>query len=153
MRFDVENALTQAVIDYLASVVSDETKTGAPIVGFSDPMTYTDEGDRIVVMVPDADVDFAADGNFSAMVEVGVKTLLQQSKLAVSVNVHFARVNDVRDKLAPSDLDERVQAKAPVGMVLDFIGKKRHFMTSAKTDFWIYSATSFQVQGHFTTQT
>lgn len=158
MRYDVEIAVSDILTAYLKALAS--TKPGqildpsaCPIVTFYDPMSV-DDADRVTVMVPNAETDAANPGNFSATVDIGLKTLWTQATLKNSFKRHFARVNDIRDKIMPKDIVERMTPYFVAGAVINYVQPRRDFDTHiAQANVnWIYSGTKFVVNGYFTTE-
>ena len=146
VRFDVENALNCAVIGYLKSTVADSTQGQAPIVGFYDPMSYTDEGSRIIVMTPDVQTAVTQTG-FAATVEIGVRSQWAQTTLKADMDAHFARVNDVRSCLLAPDITAQMGTVAPSGLIIEQVRPARKYSTSAKLENWIVSFTELTIQG------
>jgi len=156
MRYDVEMASSQMFADYLNALCSTAAgqimnKEGCPIVTFYDPMSV-DDADRVTVMVPNAFTDSPDPGCFTATISIGLKTLWTQPNIKNDFCKHFARLTDVRDKLMPNDLFNRIQPYIPPGISLNFIERRKQFEThiaesSAAT--WIYSGTTFSISGYF----
>ncbi|MEI8289578.1 MAG: hypothetical protein WCH99_08890 [Verrucomicrobiota bacterium] len=157
MRYDIEIASAQLFADYLNALcsVADgyvmEAKK-CPIVTFFDPMSV-DDADRCTVMCPDADIDIADTGRFKATMDIGLKKLWAQPTIKADFDVHFQRVQDVRDKLMPIDIVTRLKPFLPDGMVIDFVQPRRQFKTHIAESTqakWIYSGTMFDIEGYFT---
>lgn len=156
MRYDVEMAASQLFADYLEALCSTGAgqimdPNGCSIVTFFDPMSIADD-DRVVVMVPNAVTDSPDPGCFVATMDIGLKTLWAQATIANDFEVHFARLNDVRDKLMPVDLMNRLTPYLPDGMNLNFIQRSKQFSThiaESSTAKWIYSGTIFTISGYF----
>lgn len=159
MRYDIETVLAGAVTALLGSLVPKdiaclptETKTAnCLIVDFTDPMSI-DEANRIVALVPSAETGVEIGSEFTARIEVLVKSRWAKPTMAADYSAHNARVKSVRDKLMPVDLATRLDAKMPSGAKLDFASKRRSFSTRVYDNGWITSETAFTVNGHFTTE-
>lgn len=159
MRYDIEDSVTKIFADYLSVAAS--TAVGqvcdpnrCPIVTFFDPMSV-DDADRIVVRCPDAVTDPADMGRFSAEIEVGIKTLWTQVNIKKKFSEHHQRVNDIRDKLMAPSIIALLATVTPAGVALDFVHPRKHFKTHVAESTqakWIYSETSFSINGYFTGQ-
>ncbi len=147
---DLFQAYLQALCSTQAGYVMDATK--CPIVSFYDPMSI-DDADRLTVMCPHADTDMVDRGRFAATVEVGLKTLWKQPTIQNDFSVHRQRLNDVRDKLMPLDILDRLTPYLPAGIALDFVQPVKNFdmhIAESTRANWIYSGTKFGVTGFFT---
>jgi hypothetical protein len=157
MRYDIENAAADVVVAYLRSVVDAaiqnvDDKDGNPqsiIVTFYDPMSV-DEANRIVVRCPDGETMKESMANGGLSVEVGIKSQWKQPTIEADFEAHFARVAEVRDKLFPVDLIERLNAAAaaadpPItGIGIDYVAQGRKLYTDVR-EGWLYSETGFQM--------
>lgn len=162
MRYDVETAAATLFANYLNAVASTQPgyvldPAACPIVTFFDPMSVAD-ADRVVVMCPTATTDIPDAGRFQATMDIGVKTQWTQATITAQFKMHFARVNDVRDKLmlAPLALATALVPYLPQGMAVDFVQPQKHFSThiaESSTSKWIYSGTQLDIVGYFTAGT
>ena len=159
MRYDIETVLAGAVKDLLASLVPKEiaclpteAKTAnCLIVDFTDPMSI-DEANRIVAIVPSAETGAEIGCEFTARIEVLVKSRWAKPSMTADYAAHNARVKSVRDKLMTEDLAARLDGQMPTGAKLNFASKRRAFSTRVYDNGWMTSETAFTVNGHFTTE-
>lgn len=157
MRYDIEVASAKMFADYLEELCSTDVgqimdAKACPIVTFFDPMSV-DDADRLVVMCPDAVIDVNDRGCFAATIDIGIKTLWTQATIKKNFDIHFQRVNDVRDKLMPNDIIDRLTPFFPTGMVVNFVQPRRNFKThiaESSAAKWIYSSSVFDINGYFT---
>lgn len=150
MRYDAEIVVSQAVVDYLRSIVDLDIQAVSPVVTFFDPMSV-DEANRVVVFAPAGETNVEAAGHFGLEVECGLKSRWAQPSVAEDFQGHFERVNEVRDKICPADLLDRINAQMPSGAALDFVNPGRTFTTAIRQG-WIYSESRFRVSGFFKTE-
>lgn len=158
MRYDIEKAASDMFTDYLKALCSTQAgqvmdPNGCQIVTFYDPMSI-DDADRLTVMVPDSETDAPDPGCFSATVDIGLKTLWTQPTVKDDFCKHFARLNDVRDKLIlqPADILTRISPYIPPGIELNRIQPRKKFSThiaESTAAKWIYSGTTFIINGYF----
>lgn len=155
MRYDIENAAAAVVVAYLRSIVDPAVhlvkgrgdEYFSIIVAFYDPMSV-DEANRIIVQCPNGETMPESMANGSMTVEVGIKSQWTQKTIVADFAAHFARVAEVRDKLFPSDLIERLNAAAaaavpPItGIGIDYVAQGRKLHTDVRED-WIYTETGF----------
>ena len=97
----------------------------------------------------------SSDLRFTALIDVGLKTLWTQATIAKDFKKHRERLNDVRDKLMPLDIITRLTPYLPCGMVVDFVQPKKQFETHVAESTqakWIYSGTKFEINGFFSSQ-
>jgi len=152
MRYDVEIVAAQTFTGFLQAVASTQPgqlldPTACPIVNFFDPMDV-DDADRVTVDVENADTDDTDSGRFEADVSIGVKTLWHQPSIGADMLLHFARLNDVRDKLMTANLVTLLAAYAPAGVVIDAVEHKKRLKSGKFKMFW-FSQTIVTVKGFF----
>jgi hypothetical protein len=157
MRYDLEFAASELFSKYLQNLCSTAVgqimdSKACPIVTFYDPMSI-DDADRLTVMSTSGDTDIYDRGRFTALIDVGLKTLWTQATIQADFKRHRERLNDVRDKLMPLDIITRLQPFLPDGMNVDFVQPKKQYETHVAESTqakWIYSCTKFEVNGFFT---
>lgn len=149
MRWDLEIPMAAIVTNYLRAIVDTAIQADCMIVDFTDPMSL-DAAHRVVIACTRGSTDADSPGNGEITVETTIKSLWAQATLQADFSAHFARVNEVRDKLMPSDLVDRLNAFAPSGLVIDYVQPKRDFDTSIKVDTWIVGTFNFVVNYHQT---
>jgi hypothetical protein len=150
MRHDIEYALAETFKDYLTAKLDAADFVFWPIVTLYDPMAI-DDANRVVCIVTDAELSEKQDGNFTAEIEIGVKTFWTQPDVATELAAHFDRVNQVRDVLSQSQEQflTDLAAVAPAGMTITFANRRKKLSTAVNEANY-YSTSTFTVHG-FTT--
>ena len=158
MRYDVETALSGLLVAYLGDLMDPALAcvppaTTAPclIVDFTDPMSI-DEANRIIVQVPTAKTTARMAGTWSARANVIARSRWTQATLKRDYAAHAERVNELRDKLCPADMVDRMAAYQPPGMTIVSVDPAREYSTRVFTNFWIESEAGFTVGGSFSHQ-
>jgi len=139
------------LVDYLVAVVAPAIQATCPAVSFFDPMSI-DEANRIVVDVPSVETNPASPGNIIVRADCVIKSQWAQPTYAADRAAHFERVNEVRDKLMPSDLRTRLALFAPDGIGIEYVQPRRQFSTTLR-EGWIVSDLNLTVQCYLTAQT
>lgn len=147
MRHDHERAICETVAAYLEGVLDAALIAAAPVVSFYDPMAL-DDADRITVICERGETKASQPGNFTAQVEVGVKTRLEQPDMANVISTHFERVNAVRDVFSVADPAGDVSAHNVAGIEVTHIESVRRFSTDMGSEVFIYSKLELTIHGN-----
>lgn len=150
MRLNPEYQLAIAFKLYLEDALDAADFASWPVVTWFDPMAI-DAGNRVVCLCQSARTHDTQTGNFSAEIEIGVRTDFAQPSVETDAASHFDRVGQVRDALGP--LPETIAAALAsfcnAGFTVSYVDSQRELTTEVNEDNF-YSATKLSVQCHAT---
>lgn len=152
MKYNVEYHIALAAKSYCETALDLGDFANCPVVTWFDPMAV-DDANRVVCICQSAASSPTAPGNFTAKIEIGVKTQWAQPSLESDMGTHFDRVNQVRDifNATQEDLIASLTAACPVGLAVTYINQDREYSTEVNEGNY-YSAISITVHCHATTE-
>lgn len=152
MKYNIEYQAAEAVKGYLTATLDAADFTSWPIVTWFDPMAI-DDASRVVCICQSATSHETGAGNFSADVEVGVRTNWNQPTVQADMASHFDRVAQVRDVLN-DDTDALVAgiaAQCAAGFTVSFVNVRREYATEVNEGNY-YSSVKLSIECHATTE-
>lgn len=150
MKLNPEYQLAVAFKAYLEDALDAADFTTWPVVTWFDPMAI-DAGNRVVCICQSARTHDTQTGNFSAEIEIGVRTEFAQPTVQTDTETHFDRVAQVRDALGPAvtTLADSLATFCNAGFTVSFVDSQRELTTEVNEDNF-YSATKLSVECHAT---
>lgn len=150
MRLNPEYQLAVAMKAYLEDALDAADFTDCPVVTWFDPMAI-DDGHRVVCICQTARTHDNQTGNFSAEIEVGVRTEWAQPTVQADTETHFDRVGQVRDALGPlpETLAAALASFCNAGFTVSYVDSQREYTTEVNEGNF-YSSTKLSVECHAT---
>lgn len=144
MRYAVEYNVAESIKDYIEALLSDDAHDSALVCAFTDP-NIDDDSDRIGVMVPSCAGSAETRGNYTAKVEVGIKTATGQPTLEDDKLRHFSRVSKVRGGFMIDSVRELIQEGASEHIGINFIQVAQDCTTQVFQG-WFYSQVNIDLE-------
>lgn len=150
MRYDPEYAVTELMRDFLKATLPEDIQATCPVVTFIDTIEVPEEAARFVVDVLISTNESHLPANFTANVELGVKSQWAQASIVADLALHQSRVSNLRTQFMQSDMLTLLQPYLPDGLALEYVQPRMQFTTRKFMEHWFESSTGLTLQCYAT---